>query len=89
MDRSVRTLEVHVPTWPEGEFSHSDARTGLTILWQLAFMIVELVIGVAIGFIPCKWHAPATILVSCADQLPYRRGQLRYMLSLIVCSALS
>lgn len=73
MDRFVRTLEVHIPTWSEGKFSHSHARFGLTVLWQLAFMIVELVIGVAIGFIPCKWHAPAAILVSCADQPPYRR----------------
>lgn len=53
--RPICTLEISVSTGQEGGFHTLDYRhSSHTFFLQLVFMIIELVIGVAIGFIPCQ-----------------------------------
>ena len=44
---------------------------------QLVFMLVELVIGIAIGYIPCT-STRSDRYSQCTDNTVHRRGQFRY-----------
>jgi len=53
MGGSFRSLEIPVPTWQKGNVYYLLAKFILMCFLQLAFMTVELIFGIALGYIPC------------------------------------